>query len=81
MALYTIYWEPTKEQDFVNVFPELDTTNATYEQPDATWENGYNWVEQELTNEQFNIVDTAANQKTAIDVKPSPHPPYSPTGR
>jgi len=81
MTQYIIFWQPTKEQDLVNIFPELDTTNAAYEQPTAEWPDGYNWVEQDLTPEQFAIVDNAANQLVAIDVKPSPYPPYSPTGR
>jgi hypothetical protein len=81
MQQYIIWWQPTKETDLVNEFPELDTTNATYEEPTVAWEDGYNWVEQDLTPEQFVIVDNAANQLIAIDVKPSPHPPYSPTGR
>ena len=81
MAQYVIYWEPTKEQNLLNVFPELDVQNSTLEEPTPEWADGYKWVEQNLTPEQFMIVDSAANAYVAIDVKPAPHPPYSPTGR
>lgn len=81
MQQYIIWWTPTKEADLVQAFPELDQANANYENPIPEFPDGYNWVEQDLTPEQFIIVDGLANAKLAIDVKPSPYPPGSPTGR
>lgn len=81
MQQYIIFWIPSKEQDLLQVFPELDQENANYENPIPEFPEGYNWVEQELTPEQFVIVDTAANQHICIDVKPGNHPSNSPTGR
>lgn len=81
MQLYTIFFEPTKEQDLLQLFPELDQENANYEQPTPQFPDGYNWVEQELTPEQFVLLDNAANNHVCIDIKPSPYPPGNPLGR
>ena len=78
---YKIFYQPQLEQDLLNVCPFINAAEATTEEPNEDWENGYKWVEQDLTTEEFNIVDTAANNHTCIDVKPSPVPPGSPTGR
>lgn len=81
MAQFVIWWKPSKEQDFSTLFPELDIANSNQEEGIPEFPEGFKWVEQELSNEQFMIVDTLANNHVCIDVKPSPHPPYSPTGR
>lgn len=81
MQQYIIFWQPSKEQELLQVFPALDQGNANYENPIPEFPEGYNWVEQDLTPEEFTILDTAANQKVLIDVKPSPYPAGSPTGR
>lgn len=81
MNRYVLYWTPTQEQNFAQMFPELDQENANYENPTPEWENGYNWVEQDLTPEQFVIVDGLANNHICIDVKPAPRPSGNPLGR
>lgn len=78
---YIIFWQPQNEQDLLNLCPFINAGNATDELATPEWPNGYSWVEQELSNEEFTIVDTAANNHVAIDVKPAPHPTGSPTGR
>ena len=78
---YKIFYQPQLEQDLLNVCPFINAAEATTEEPNEHWENGYKWLEQDLSPEEFTIVDTAANQFVAIDVKPSPAPTGSPTGR
>lgn len=79
--LHTIWWTPEQEYDFAQQFPELDQENAETVLDDPLWPDGYNWVEQELTNEEFTIVDGLANNHVCIDIKPGPRPPGSPLGR
>lgn len=81
MSQFVIYWQPQNEEAFVNAFPQLNVAASTIEPADQNWSNGYKWVEQPLSPSEFNIVDVLANAFVAIDVKPSPRPPYSPTGR
>ena len=81
MTLYRIYWTPTQEQEFSQQFPELDVTNAEYVGPTATWPDGYNYVDQNLGNQEFGIVDGLANNHVCIDIKPHPVPPGNPLGR
>lgn len=78
---YIIWWLSANESALTALFPGLDVSGAETVPPSAPWPNGFKWVEQTLSPEQFAIVDEAAENQVAINVKPAPHPPYSPTQR
>lgn len=81
MQQYIIWWKPSKQNELLTSFPELEINNSAYEEPTVAWPAGFHWVEQDLSPEQFAIVDNLADTYVAIDVKPTPFPPGSPTGR
>lgn len=78
---YIIWWLSANESSLQALFPGLNTTGAETVESSIPWPNGFKWVEQTLTPEQFVAVDEAAENQVAINVKPAPHPPYSPTQR
>jgi len=78
---YKIWWEPQNEQELQSQAPFLQTQNAEFVSASALWPNGYYWVEQSLNLDEFNIIDIAANNHVAIDIKPKPYPPGNPLGR
>lgn len=78
---YKIWYQPQNEEALHQECPFLDLQNGEYVSPTVEWPNGYSWIEQGLTPEQFAIVDAAANNFLAIDIKPKPYPPGHPLGR
>jgi hypothetical protein len=81
---YIIWWLAANETQLLNLFPGLDVEGAEEVEPSLQlpeFPNGFKWVEQSLSPEEFVIVDEAAEDEVAINVKPAPHPPYSPTQR
>ena len=81
MNEYIIWWFPTKQNEFLNQCPFIEIQNSIFVPPSAAYPEGFFYVEQGLSVAHYNIVNAAANALICIDVKPSPHPPYSPTGR
>lgn len=78
---YSIYWTIPKHDEFASAAPFLDLQFYDEVLDDPLWPDGYRVWEFDLSGEQFGTVDTLCNQLTAIDIKPSPRPPWSPTGR
>ena len=81
MQPYIIWWYPTQQNAFATECSFIDIENATFVEPSESYPEGFNYVEQDLSPEQFVIVDDAADNHVCIDIKPMPHPPGSPLGR
>lgn len=76
-----IWYTPAQQAPLVIAAPFLNVGSAQYEGPDANWPNGWYRLEQILSQEQFDLVDSLANSNVCINCKRGPYPPGSPTGR
>jgi hypothetical protein len=81
MTPFIIWWKPTQENLLVAECPFIQTEMAEFVEPTVQYPEGFHYTEQMLSPEEFAIVDQAANNHSCMDIKPAPHPPYSPTGR
>ncbi len=81
MTNFAILWQPQLQFDLSQLCPFLNLTSGTFHEAVPEWPNGYFQLDQNLNNNQFEQVDDAANNHVCIDIKPSPYPPGTPTGR
>jgi hypothetical protein len=78
---YIIWWTPQQQPLFQGQAPFLNYEISQYQLPSPQYPQGFYWTNQLLSVEEFGIVDQLANNQICMDIKPSPHPPYSPTQR
>jgi len=78
---YIIWWTPSQQPLFQTQAPFINFAISQYQLPTPQYPQGFYWVTQLLNVEQFETIDQLANNQVCMDIKPSPHPPYSPTQR
>ncbi len=78
---YITWWTPEQAPLFQTQASFLNFAIANYRNPSSQYPNGFYWLIQSLSVVEYETIDELADNQVCMDIKPSPHPPYSPTQR